>query len=156
VAIRVLMDRAISESKAGAEIARRGATYRARSALAWLALARHDTTVALAQFSALPDTLCIACYVDRLYQARLLAARGKLEEAANLLGQRLNTIITPIEVLIALDRGRVAAKLGRRDDALRAYGLVAAAWSTGDPVLQPYVAEARRESANLGGPAGQR
>jgi tetratricopeptide (TPR) repeat protein len=155
-AIRVLMERANSESRVGTEIARRGASYRARSALAWLSLARRDTTEALKQFSALPDTLCIACYTDRLYLARLLAARGKLEEAANLLGQRLNTIITPTEVLIAVERGRVAAKLGRRDEALRAYGLVAAAWSTGDQVLQPYVAEARREFANLGGrPAGR-
>jgi serine/threonine-protein kinase len=156
--LRFLINRANAESRVGSEIARRGARYRALSAQAYLSLAKRDTATAIKHFAALPDTLCIACYVDRLYRARLLATRGRQEQeqAANLLGERLNTIITPIEVLMAFERGRVAAKLGRRDDALRAYGLVAAAWSTGDPVLQPFVAEAKRESANLGGPSAGR
>jgi tetratricopeptide (TPR) repeat protein len=154
--IRVLMARADAGSRVGTESARRGARYRSLSTRAYLSLARRDTSDALKRFTALPDTLCIACYMDRLYSARLLAARGRLEEADNLLSQRLNTLITPAEVMIAFERGRVATKLGRRDEALRAYGLVAAAWSTGDPVLQSYVAEARRESQKLGGQGAKR
>jgi eukaryotic-like serine/threonine-protein kinase len=154
--IRVLMARADAGSRVGTESARRGARYRSLSTRAYLSLARRDTSDALKRFTALPDTLCIACYMDRLYSARLLAARGRLEEADNLLSQRLNTLITPAEVMIAFERGRVATKLGRRDEALRAYGLVAAAWSRGDQVLQPYVAEARREAHNLGGQPANR
>jgi hypothetical protein len=107
-------------------------------------------------FKLLPDTLCIACYMDRLYYARLLAAKGKDDEAYNILSQRLNSLITPAEVMIALERGHVAARLGRRDEALRAFGLVAAAWSTGDLVVKSYVDEALRESAKLGGQASTR
>jgi hypothetical protein len=150
-AIRVLMVRADSASRVGTEVARRGARYRSASTRAYLSLVRRDSADALKRFAALSDTLCILCYVDRLYTARLLAAKGRMEEANNLLGQRLSTLITPAEIMIALERGRVAAKLGKRDDALRAFGLVAAAWATGDPVLRPYVDEARRESQKLGG-----
>jgi serine/threonine-protein kinase len=150
-AIRVLMARADSASRVGPEVARRGARYRSASTRAYLSLVRRDSADALKRFAALSDTLCILCYVDRLYTARLLAAKGRMEEANNLLGQRLSTLITPAEIMIALERGRVAAKLGKRDDALRAFGLVAAAWATGDPVLRPYVDEARRESQKLGG-----
>src|SRR4029078_646750 len=85
------------------------------------------------------------------YAARLLAAKGKDDEAYNILSQRLNSLITPAEVMIALERGHVAARLGRRDEALRAFGLVAAAWSTGDLVVKSYVDEALRESAKWGG-----
>ncbi|MBA2631471.1 MAG: hypothetical protein H0U86_00475 [Chloroflexi bacterium] len=111
---------------------------------------RKDTAAATA-FAALPDTLCIACYVDRLHAGRLLAAKGKADDASVLLGQRLNTLITPMEVLIALERGRIAAKTGKREEAVRAYKLVADAWATGDAGLQTYVQEARRELSRLGG-----
>jgi hypothetical protein len=89
--------------------------------------------------------------MDRLQSAKLLAAKGKLEEASVILGQRLNTFITPAEILIAFERGRVASKLGKREDAIRAFRLVADAWSAGDPGLQPYVLEAKREISKLGG-----
>ncbi len=154
--IRVLMGRADSASRVGTEFERRGARYRAASTRAWMSLARRDTADALSRFAALPDTLCIACYMDRLQAARLLAARGRLDQADNLLGQRLNTLITPTEVLIAFERGRVATRLGKREEALDAYGLVVAAWASGDPGLRPYVEEARRESEKLGGRASGR
>jgi serine/threonine-protein kinase len=154
--IQTLMARADLAARVGPESTRRGARYRSNSTRAYMSLAKRDTTTAMKYFKLLPDTLCIACYMDRLYYARLLAAKGKGDEAYNLLNQRLNSLITPAEVMIALERGRVAAKLNRRDDALRAFGLVAAAWSTGDPVLKPFVDEARRESAKMGGQASTR
>ena len=85
-----------------------------------MSLARRDTSDAMARFSKLPDTLCIACYMDRLYAARLLAARGKLNEANQLLTQRLNSLITPAEVMIALERGRVATRLQPTCDSRKA------------------------------------
>ena len=105
-------------------------------------------------FLQLPDTLCIACYVDRLNTAKLLASRGRLKEADSLLSQRLNTLLTPAEILIALERGRVAEKLGKKSAALDAYRLVVAAWAGGDPEVQGMVGEARKAKARLEGKAG--
>ena len=65
------------------------------------------------------------------------------QRGAKLLDERLFTSLTPIEVLRAVYRGRVLQKLDRRDDATRAYQLVIAAWSNGDPQIQQYVREAR-------------
>src|SRR5206468_496859 len=61
-------------------LAKRAAKYRAASGKAYLSLARGDTAAAIDQLMQLPDTLCIACYVDRLNAARLLASKGKLKE----------------------------------------------------------------------------
>ena len=150
-AISVLQNRADSAARVGTDFARRGWRYRAASTRAYQTLLRNDTAAAVTAFASLPDTLCIACYMDRLQTAKLLAAKNKLEEANVLLGQRLNTFITPAEVLIAFERGRVAAKLGKREEAIRAFRLVADAWSTGDQGLQPYVLESKREISRLGG-----
>ena len=150
-AIAALQQRADSGARVGTDFARRTWRYRASATRAYLTLLRNDTTAAATAFAALPDTLCIACYMDRLQAAKLLAAKNKLDDASNLLGQRLNTFITPAEILIAFERGRVAAKSGKREDAIRAYRVVAEAWATADPGLQPYVLEAKREISRLGG-----
>ncbi|MDQ3081595.1 MAG: hypothetical protein M3R07_05215, partial [Gemmatimonadota bacterium] len=149
VQIRMLMGVADSASRVGSEFSQRGARYRAASARAYMSLARRDTADALTRFASLSDTLCISCYVDRLRFARLLAARGRLPDAERILNERINSLLTPMEVSMALDRGRVASKLGKPDDALRAYSLVVAAWSGGDEVLQPLVLEARTEIDRL-------
>jgi serine/threonine protein kinase/tetratricopeptide (TPR) repeat protein len=148
--INALMAKADQASRSGPETARRIARYRGHQTRAYLSLVKADTASALREFAQMPDTLCIACYMDRLYFARLLAANGKLEESDNLLGQRLNTLITPAEIMIAFDRGRVAAQLGKKEEAARAYNLVVSAWSSGDPVLQPYVTRAKTELQRLG------
>ncbi|HEX2722258.1 MAG TPA: hypothetical protein VHM24_05025, partial [Gemmatimonadaceae bacterium] len=136
-------------SKTGTELPRRSARYRAASARAYLSLVRRDTADAIKKFTALHDTLCIACYVDRMEAAKLLGARGRIADAEKLLIQRVYNLITPVEILIAFERARVAARLGHRDEALRSYRLVVAAWSTGDPELQRYVGESRREISRL-------
>ncbi len=150
-AITILQQRADSAARVGTDFARRSWRYRAASTRAYLTLLQNDTAAAATAFAALPDTLCIACYMDRLQAAKLLAARNKLDDASVLLGQRLNTFLTPAEILIAFERGRVAAKSGKREDAIRAYRLIADAWSTGDAGLQPFVLEAKREISRLGG-----
>ena len=124
--------------------------YRAASTRAYLSLARRDTADAIKRFTALPDTLCIACYIDRFYAARLLSATKKYDDADKLLGQRLNSLITPVEILIAFERGHVLTQLGNVAEAIRSYRLVANAWATADPVLQHYVEEAKRELVRLG------
>jgi hypothetical protein len=129
---------------------RPGLTHDRRAAQAYLDLARHDTAAAIRSFAQLSDTLCLGCYIDRLTEARLLAARGRLDEADALLRQRLYTVMTPAEVWIALERGRVARRRNDRRTAVRAFGLVARAWQSGDPEVQPMVAEARSALGALG------
>jgi serine/threonine protein kinase len=147
--ISTLIERARGAAGTGGPLAKRAARYRAMSGSAYLSLARGDTAAAIKQFLQLPDTLCIACYTDRLNAARLLASRGRLKEADSLLSQRLNTLITPAEILIALERGRVAEKLGRKAEALGAYRLVVAAWAAGDPEVQGMVEESRKALKRL-------
>jgi hypothetical protein len=118
--------------------------------VAYLHVAERDTTAALRAFAALPDTLCLGCYVDRLTEARLLAARGRLDDADRLLRQRLYATIAPSEVWIAVERGRVARRRNDRPTAVRAYGLVADAWQWGDSEVQPMVDEARAALRALG------
>ncbi len=123
---------------------RRSARYAAASALAYHALARRDSSAALASFMALPDSLCLDCFYDRLVRARLQAGRGHLSEAFAALGERLPVLLTPSEISFALERGRVARRLGNTEEAIKAYTLVAQAWLTADPELRALVEEARK------------
>src|SRR5688572_6951115 len=102
--LRRLIERADAESRVGTELPRRSARYRASSARAYLSLVRRDTADAIKRFTALADTLCVACYVDRLEAAKLLAARGRLQEAEDLVSQRVYNLITPVEIWIAFER----------------------------------------------------
>lgn len=147
--IQALVNRAAVEQRSGNKVTQRSARYKSLSTRAYLALARGDTASAANQFAALPDTLCIACYIDRVTAARLLAAKGKDADALELLDQRLNTLITPIEILIAFERAPLEIKADRQRDAYESYKRVVDTWSDGDPALQPYVATAKREMSRL-------
>src|SRR6266540_1165894 len=130
-------------------------SYVAVAAHAYAALARGDTTRALALFDSRPDTSCFgACSIDDLVHIQLLAARGRYAQAAARLERPqlgLSGFILPVEVLRALERGRVNEHLGNRDLAIAGYGFVVRAWRNPDPELQPYVAEARAALARLSG-----
>jgi len=92
--------------------------------------------------------------IDDLIHAQLLAARGRAAEAAALLDRPpvgFNPGVTPVEVLKALERGRVNERLGNRDRAIDGYSLVVRAWRNPDPELVPYVEEARAALARLSG-----
>jgi serine/threonine-protein kinase len=147
--IQALVARADAERQSRDKAAERSAQYKTMSTRAYLALARGDTASALKQFTALPDTLCIACYADRITAAELLAAKGRNAEAYRLLNQRLNTLLTPMEILIAARRAPLEAKLSRPRDAYNSYKRVVDAWSRGDAVLQPLVDIAKREMARI-------
>jgi serine/threonine-protein kinase len=114
---------------------------------AYLALARGDSAAALRLFDARPDSACFGgCWMDDLIHIQLLAARGRVPDAAARLERPLGGFaggIVPFEVLRALERGRVNEKLGNRERAIEGYALVVRAWRNPDPELQPYVAEAR-------------
>ena len=90
-----------------------------------------------------------SCRVEPLVTARLLAARGRLVEADSILSQRWQIEGGLLPVLYALERGRVAERLGKRAEAIDGYSLVADAWVKADPELQPAVTEARQALQRL-------
>ena len=55
----------------------------------------------------------------------------------------------PVEILRALERGRVNERLRNRDRAIEGYALVVKAWRHADPELQGYVDEARAALTRL-------
>jgi serine/threonine-protein kinase len=125
------------------------ARYNSAAARAYLALARRDTTSALTAFAALSDTACLRCDLDRLTAARLLAGARRFAEADKILRQRLFSAVTPTEIVMAMERGKVATALGHKSDARRCFQLVLQAWARGDPVARNWVAEAQRGLTRL-------
>jgi hypothetical protein len=131
--------------------------YISQSARAYLALARGDSAGALRLFENLPDSACLGqCELDALVRIQLLTARGRDRDAA----RRLDVIpvldwswwaVSPTRVLWELERGRVSERLRDRDAARAGYAFVAAAWLHADPVLSPYVDEARAALVRLAG-----
>jgi len=120
---------------------------------AYLALARGDSAEALRSFDSRPDSACFGgCWIDDVVHVQLLAARGRLADAAARLERPLGGFaggIVPFEVLRALERGRVNEGLGNRERAIAGYTFVVQAWRTADPDLQPFVTEARTALARL-------
>ena len=123
--------------------------YYAQAAPAYLALARRDSTRALEEFMALPDSLCMGCATERLTRVRLLSAKGRDEEARARLEAPISNFSEAMEVVWALERGRVNERLGKRAEAVEAYSFVARTWMHADPELQPIVGEARAALARL-------
>jgi tetratricopeptide (TPR) repeat protein len=142
--------------RAGQIARRQGPAGEARRAMlvsavaaAYLALARGDSIGAARRLTATPDTLCRnwdsgICAEARLTLARVHAARGEHRRAADLLDALRWELGGSTLVLATLERGRLAEQLGERERAVESYGFVTAAWRRADPVLQPYVTEARR------------
>lgn len=118
---------------------------------AHLSLARGDTTSALRQLEALPDSSCaMFCAEVPLLTAQLLAARGRYHEADSLLTGRWVIGERPIELVYALERGRLAERLDKKDAAIEAYTLVIDAWANGDSLVQSAVQAAREGLRRLG------
>jgi serine/threonine-protein kinase len=119
------------------------AAYDTAAAMAYLALARGDSTTALARLLALPDTLCPTCYVHRLTRARLLSAKSRTREAIAALDEAPAAFVTPMEVVFALERARVAAQVGDLTRSRADFAFVAQAWAHADPILAAPLTEAR-------------
>ena len=125
-------------------------TYWLGAAEAYLALARRDTAGAVARFAALPDALG-PIWPERLTQARLLTAMGHEREALAVLDREFPVeIVTGSQGIWALERARLAEKLGEREKAKTWYGYVVRVWRHADNDLQPTVAEAREALQRLG------
>jgi serine/threonine-protein kinase len=126
-------------------------TYLASSVQPYVALTTGDTAQALTLFAGLPDSLCRACYLDRLKRAQLLSARKQDRDAAALLDEPLTDSdwAAPTMIAWALERGRVNERLGNLEKAVESYSSVTAAWRNADPELQPLVQEAKEAVARL-------
>ncbi len=125
------------------------ARYSAAAARAYLSLARHDTATALSAFIALSDTSCLRCDLDRLTTAQLLSHANRFAEADKILRQRLFSSVTPTEIMIALERGKVATALRHKSDARRSFELVVRAWGNGDAGARTRVVDAQRGLSRL-------
>jgi serine/threonine-protein kinase len=132
-------------------LARVWALYGAQAGRAYLALARRDSTDARRRFTALADDVC-PCLPDRILTARLLAAEGRLEQAAAVLERAWPwRTLNALEPVWHLERARLAERMGKRDVATAAYRFVVDVWRNADPELDAYVAEARAALKRLGG-----
>ncbi len=117
--------------------------YSSASVEGYVALARRDTTAALARFASLPDSLCPFCWTPSLTRAQLLSAKGRDREAAAILNREPGNAADPRSILWQLERGRVNERLGNRADALSAFRRVATMWRNADAELKPYADEAQ-------------
>jgi DNA-binding SARP family transcriptional activator len=120
-------------------------SYVTAAAKAHLALAAGDTLKALGRFIALPDTLCPTCYLDRFTRARLLEATGRLRAAMRDLIEPLHAFLTPMEVSYALERARLARRLGEMKQWRQDSDFVDRAWHNADPNLRRWMAENKAE-----------
>ena len=114
--------------------------YFASAMRAYAALAKRDTASATRQFDTLPDTVVFAG-LDQFIRARLVGRQDP---------RRALTMLTPLagsyDILYparALERGRLAEKLGQREIAVEAYERVADLWQNAD---SPQLRDARDEA----------
>ena len=122
------------------------ARYLQGAAAGYLALAQHDSATALSRLAELPDTVCafVSCFRQKITEAALLAARGEDRRAAEILDTWLvEEGRFPIAVIARLERARLAEKLGEGALAIQCYQFVADIWRNADPILSPYVEQAR-------------
>jgi serine/threonine-protein kinase len=128
----------------------RSAQYLHNAARAYLALSRADTTTALGLFLDLSHFQNYEAIGDweRYLAIRLLNLRGEHKEALQRIDQEIRSTAFPLDVLVALERGRALESLGR-DGASAAYAEVVNAWAHAELALQPIVAQARAALARL-------
>ncbi|HWO88953.1 MAG TPA: tetratricopeptide repeat protein, partial [Gemmatimonadales bacterium] len=124
--------------------------YLADAARALIRLIRGDTAGAARELLALPDTACRRCVLVQLMRAQVLEAARMDDEAARLLARDPPDFQAPFEPLWMLYRARVLRRRGELERAAVAYRHVRDAWLHADPVLQPYVREAREALGQLG------
>jgi hypothetical protein len=110
---------------------------------AYLALARADTAKAIRGLQSLPAAIGQVWY-ERLTLARLLTAKGRDREAFAVLDAGFPWAYQSLErVPWALERARLAERLGDNDTARYWYGYVVRVWKHADPDFMAPTREAR-------------
>lgn len=117
--------------------------YCRQAGRALIALVDTDTATALRMLLALPDSTTSRTSAMRFDIARLLAARGQLEQAATYLDLRPTAASSMTIVVWNYERALLAERLGDVARAKVCYAFVAAAWVDGDPALQQFINRAR-------------
>ena len=113
--------------------------YFGASAHAYAVLATGDTATATTLFDALSDSI-VDLPIDQFIRARLVARKDP-KRALSLLS-RMTPSVDLLYVARELERGRLAERLGEREQAVEAYAFVAAAWRHSDsPPLRDAVKE---------------
>jgi serine/threonine-protein kinase len=122
------------------------ARYLGAASAAYLSLVHGDSAGAERMFRAIPDSLCLVCtcFYEKVTLARLIASRGDLREAKDLLDKWIETGGEQhvSKILATLERGRLAEALGNAPAATADYQFVTEVWQHADSELQPYVREA--------------
>jgi tetratricopeptide (TPR) repeat protein len=145
----------------GADMARSGreplsmlrGRYFGRIAEAYLTMLRGDSAGAIRRLEAIPDSLCVlaSCFDQKFTLARLLVAQGQDARAAAILDRwEKDGLPRAIHVVAALERARIAERLGDLPTAARHYRFVTEAWRRPDPELLAMVEEARAGMARTG------
>jgi hypothetical protein len=117
---------------------------------AYLTLLRGDTTAALERFARLPAREGVVWF-EMFTEARLRTLRGDTSQALAILDREYPAPrMLPSRALWALERARLAEKLGQGDKALTWYSFVANVWRHADPELQAYATDARAGLQRLG------
>ena len=126
---------------------------------AFLALGQRDTVSAIVQLATTRDTLDECWYDNRMALVELLVATGQYHQAEQHLERRWPGTTSCSngfdDVDWTMERARVFDRLGKRAEAAAAYALVADAWRTADPELQPVVREARAALARIAAPSAE-
>jgi len=123
--------------------------YHVAASTAYLELLRGDTARAIAMLQALPTATGMV-WPERLTLARVLEAQHRDRDALAVLDREFpQPWEWPSRAIWAVERARVADRLGEREKAKRWYGYVARVWRNADPELQPVVTEARQGLTRL-------
>jgi DNA-binding SARP family transcriptional activator/TolB-like protein len=102
----------------------------------YLALARFDTSAALAMCGEMqPETLPFR-FLEDIDCGRILIARGRYREAVQLLGPQRWTYGPIVRVMRTLEWARASELAGDRRQAAAGYAFVNAAWRNGEPSLR--------------------
>jgi tetratricopeptide (TPR) repeat protein len=121
----------------------------ARELSPYVALARRDTAEALQRFTELRDAEKMGFW-DPLALSRLLVAQGRDSVALEVLkGSYTSQWPVPTRGYWALERARLADRMGDLETAIDSYQFVADVWLHADEELQPHVTEAREALRRL-------
>ncbi len=156
-AIRRFADRARTRARSSsAPYERHFAVFELRAADAYLALARRDTSRAVAALIALPDSLCPACYAHRLTLSQLLLATGREALADSILRRELTALqlrSPAADFHWRVARGRAAERTGATDRAIAWYESAQRAYAFGDSTARSLSQQLAQRVAVLRGAA---
>ncbi|MGH7694768.1 MAG: hypothetical protein ACRENH_07295 [Gemmatimonadaceae bacterium] len=154
--IRRFADRARVRARSNGPYERHFAAFEMRAADAYLALARRDTSRAVAAFVALPDSLCPTCYANRLTLSQLLLQTHRAALADSILQRELTALqlrSPAADFQWRVARARAAEQTGAAQRAIMWYEIAQRSYARGDSVARRLSQELAQKVAELRGAA---